>query len=233
MSFLSSPAFLLFLTLFSYSIGIGLFAKTKWVLFNPILLSVGILLSYLMLLEIPYQNYSQAGQYIDFFLQPSIVALAVPLYGYWDKIKKQLFPILASQFVGCVVGILSVVFFAKITGADQEIILSLIPKSVSTPIALEVSKTIGGVPSITATAVMLTGMIGSMFGFKFLHLMKITNPVSQGIAMGTSAHAMGTMKAMEISDKFAAFASVGMIFNGIITAVLAPLVLQWLQGYLS
>lgn len=232
MSFLSSPAFLLFLTLFVYALGVSLFSKTKWVLFNPILLSVAVLLTYLIVLGIPYQSYSQAGQYIDFFLQPSIVALAVPLYGYWDKIKKQLFPIITSQLVGCLVGIVSVVFFAKVTGADKEIILSLVPKSVSTPIALEVSKTIGGIPSITATAVMLTGMIGSMVGFKFLNLMRISNPMSQGIAMGTSSHAMGTMKAMEISDKFAAFASVGMIFNGIITAVLAPIVLQWLQGYL-
>ncbi|MEC4117543.1 LrgB family protein [Myroides phaeus] len=232
MEFLANPTFLLFLTLAIYSVGIYLTSKKKWVIFNPIILSTGVLISYLLVLKIPYDNYHIAGQYIDFFLKPSIVALAVPLYVQWDKIKKQLVPILFSQLAGCIVGVVSVVLLAKWTGADKEIILSLAPKSVSTPIALEISKAVNGIPSVTAAAVMIAGIFGSMIGFKFLNLSRISNPMSQGIAMGTSSHAMGTMKAMEISNKYGAFASVGMIFNGILTAILAPIILGLIEPYL-
>lgn len=232
MSYLSNPVFLLFITLALYALGQFLTTKKKWVIFNPIILSTALLITYLLVLDIPYEKYDVAGQYIDFFLKPSIVALAVPLYIQWDKIKKQLIPIVLSQFVGCIIGIVSVIFLAKWTGADKEIILSLAPKSVSTPIALEISNSIGGIPSITATAVMLTGIFGSMIGFGFLNLSRITNPMSQGIAMGTSSHAMGTMKAMTISNTYGAFASVGMIFNGIFTAIFAPLILRWLDSCL-
>lgn len=232
MSFLANPTFLLFMTLALYASGTWLSTKKKWIIFNPIILSMVILMAYLFFLDIPYSNYEEAGQYIDFFLKPSIVVLAVPLYLQWEKIQKQLFPILFSQLVGCVVGVVSVVVLAKVTGADQEIILSLAPKSVSTPIALEISKSVGGIPSVTAAAVMIAGIFGSMVGFKVLNLTRISNPMSQGIAMGTSSHAMGTMKAMAVSDKYGAFASVGMIFNGIFTAILAPIILGLLSPYI-
>jgi len=232
MSYLANPTFLLFLTLALYAVGVSLTEKKKWIIFNPIILSMTVLMVYLYFLEIPYENYEEAGKYIDFFLKPSIVALAVPLYVQWEKIRKQLIPILISQFVGCVVGVLSVVILAKLTGADEEIILSLSPKSVSTPIALEISKTVGGIPSVTAAAVMIAGIFGSMVGFKVMNLTRISNPMSQGIAMGTSSHAMGTMKAMEVSNKYGAFASVGMIFNGIFTAILAPIILGLLTPFI-
>lgn len=229
MSFLQNPILLLFLILALYALGIALSKRYRWIIFNPIILSTTVLIAYLAFLQIPYEQFSQAGQYIDFFLKPSIVALALPLYINWPIIKKQLFPILVSQLIGCSVGIISVIILATITGADKEIVLSLVPKSVSTPIALEISASIGAIPSITAVAVMITGIFGSLIGFQFSKLIGINNPISQGIAIGTSSHAMGTMKAMEISDKYAAFASVGMIFNGILTAVLAPIILFLLQ----
>ena len=232
MIFFSNPTFLLFLTLALYASGVYLSEKYKWIIFNPIILSMVVLIVYCLVLNVSYDEYEKAGQYIDFFLKPSIVALAIPLYSQWDKIKKQLVPILTSQVVGCLVGIFSVVLIAKLCGAEKEIILSLAPKSVSTPIALEVSKSVNGIPSITAAAVMITGIFGSMVGFKILNLSRITKPMSQGIAMGTSSHAMGTMRALDSSDKYGAFASVGMIFNGILTAILAPIILQILSDYL-
>lgn len=233
MSFLSNPTFLLFLVVALYALGLFLTEKYKWIIFNPIILSTTILITYLVILDIPYAAFSQAGQYIDFFLKPSIVALAIPLYLNWPVIKKQLIPIVMSQLAGCVTGIVSVILLAHWTGATQEIIYSLVPKSVSTPIALEISKTVHGIPSITATAVMTAGIFGSMIGFQVLKIIRINNPMSQGIALGTSSHAMGTMKAMGISHKFGAFASVGMIFNGILTAILAPLILSFLLPLLS
>lgn len=232
MIFFQNTTFILFLTVALYSIGLFLTAKYKMIIFNPIILSTLVLMVYCIFLKVPYEKYEEAGQYIDFFLKPSIVALAIPLYLQWDKIKKQLLPILFSQIVGCLVGILSVVIIAKLCGAEKEIILSLAPKSVSTPIALEVSSSLKGIPSITAAAVIITGIFGSMVGFRILNLSRITKPMSQGIAMGTSSHALGTMKALQVSDKYGAFASVGMIFNGILTAILAPIILDFLQVYL-
>ncbi|WP_313578804.1 LrgB family protein [Chishuiella sp.] len=232
MIFFENTTFILFLTVALYSIGLFLTTKYKMIIFNPIILSTMILMAYCIVLKVPYEKYEEAGQYIDFFLKPSIVALAIPLYLQWDKIKKQLLPIIFSQLVGCIIGILSVVVIAKLCGAEKEIILSLAPKSVSTPIALEVSSSLKGIPSITAAAVIITGIFGSMVGFRLLNLSRITKPMSQGIAMGTSSHALGTMKALQISDKYGAFASVGMIFNGILTAILAPIILDFLKVYL-
>lgn len=232
MSYLENPIFLLFLTLAIYSFGVYLFGRIRWIIFNPIILSMVILICYLLVLDIPYAQYDKAGMYINIFLQPSIVALAIPLYSQWGKIKKQLVPIVCSQLVGCIVGVVSVVLLAKVLGAEKDVIFSLAPKSVSTPIALEISKTIHGIPSVTAAAVLLAGILGSMLGFKILNLSGISNPMSQGIAMGTGSHAMGTMRAMEVSEKFGAFASVGMIFNGILTAILAPIILKWLEFYI-
>lgn len=232
MIFLSSPIWLLFLTIALFCLGMLLTSKRKWIVFNPIIFSVLVLVGYLLVFNIPYEAYAKSSQVIDFFLKPSIVALAIPLYTQWHLIKKQIWPILASQFAGCVVGVVSVVLLAKALGAQRDIIVSLAPKSVSTPIALEVSESLGGMPSITAAAVMLTGIFGSMIGFKFLNLSRISNPISQGIAMGTSSHALGTLKAMEISGKYGAFATVGMIVNGVLTAVFAPLILGWLAVYL-
>lgn len=231
MIFLQNPTLLLFLTLALYATGIYLTAKYKWVIFNPIILSVATMIAYLYFLKIPVEKYTEAGHYIDILLKPSVVALAIPLYTQWDNIKKQLFPILCSQAIGCLIGILSVTMIAHWLGAEKEIIISLAPKSVSTPIALDISNTLGGIPSITAFSVMITGIFGGMVGFRLMSLSRISNPVSKGIAMGTSAHAFGTMKALELSDKYGAFASVGMIINGIMTAAVAPIIMKFLTPY--
>lgn len=232
MKFLENPIWLLAFTLAMYGFGLILSRRYRWILFNPIIVSTTILIVYLLFLEIPYQVYYQAGQYIDFLLKPSIVALAVPLYIQWERIKIQMIPILVSQLVGSLVGIISIVILAKITQCDKQMLLSLVPKSISTPMALEVSASIGGVPSVTAAAVILTGIFGSMVGFQIMRRFNIGNPISQGIAMGTSSHALGTLKAMTISQSYGAFASVGMILNGVFTAILAPLVLNWLSDFL-
>lgn len=232
MNFLDNTIWLFFLTVALYALGLFLTEKRRWILFNPIILSSAILIAYLVVFKIPYEKYQAAGQHIDFLLKPSIVAMAIPLYLQWDTIKKQFGAILISQLVGCVVGLFSVVILAKLMGAENDIIMSLAPKSVSTPIALEISSAVGGIPSITAAAVILTGLMGSVAGYQLLNLARITNPVSQSIAMGTASHAMGTMRALEFGDKHGAFASVGMIFNGILTAFLAPYILLFLKPYL-
>ena len=148
-----------------------------------------------------------------------MVALGVPLYLQLETIKKQLLPILLSQLAGCVVGVVSVVLIAKAMGASEEIIYSLAPKSVTTPIAMEVTQSLGGIPSLTAAVVVCVGLLGGTH---------VGSPMAQGLSMGTAAHAVGTSAAMDVSSKYGAFASLGLTLNGIFTALLTPTILRWL-----
>ncbi len=202
--------------------------RTGWVVLNPILLTIAVLILFLKFTGISYETYSEGGELIAFWLKPAVVALGVPLYLQLEMIKKQLLPILLSQLVGCLVGIVSVVLIAQWMGATPEIICSLAPKSVTTPIAMEVSKSTGGIPSLTAAVVVLVGLFGAVFGFKVLRSGKVDSPIAQGLSMGTASHAIGTSAAMETGRKYGAYASLGLTLNGILTAVLTPTILRLL-----
>ena len=200
--------------------------KTGWVLLNPILFTIAALIFFLKLSGISYETYNEAGELIAFWLKPAVVALGVPLYLQLEMIKKQWLPILLSQLVGCLVGVISVVLIAKGLGASPDVICSLAPKSVTTPIAMEVSNATGGIPSLTAAVVVMVGLFGAVFGFKVLDMGRVKSPIAQGLSMGTASHAIGTSAAMELSRKYGAYASLGLTLNGILTAILAPMVLR-------
>lgn len=202
--------------------------KTGILILNPILITVIIIISFLMVFHIDYETYHKGSKYIEFFLKPAVVALGVPLYKQLEKIKKQALNIIISQLVGCILGIVSVVLIAKIMGAPRAVIYSLAPKSVTTPIAIEVSKAIGGIPPLTASVVIVVGIFGAIFGYSIMKLTKVKNPIAQSLSMGNAAHAVGTSKSMEISPNFGAMSSIGLIVNGIFTAVLAPYILKLL-----
>lgn len=219
---------LLALTFSAFALFKGMQKKTGWVLLNPILLTIATLILYLKVTGISYETYSEGGQLIEFWLKPAVVALGVPLYLQLEMIKKQLLPILLSQLVGCLVGLVSVILIAKELGATPEVVCSLAPKSVTTPIAMEVSDATGGIPSLTAAVVVLVGLFGAVLGFKVLGFGQVKSPIAQGLSMGTASHAIGTSAAMEISSKYGAYASLGLTLNGILTAVLAPTVLRLL-----
>lgn len=228
MNFLENDFFLLAVTF-------GLFFFAKWLqkrtgimLLNPILLTIAVLIIFLKLTGVSYETYNEGGHLIEFWLKPAVVALGVPLYLQLETIKKQLLPILLSQLAGCVVGVASVVLIAKWMGAPNEIIYSLAPKSVTTPIAMEVANSLGGIPSLTAAVVVCVGLLGGILGFKAMHLTHIGSPMAQGLSMGTAAHAVGTSAAMEVSRKYGAFASLGLTLNGIFTALLTPTILRLL-----
>lgn len=197
-----------------------------WV--NPILITIVVLIVFLQVTGISYETYSMAGDMINFWMKPAIVALGVPLYLQMKKIRQQLIPILVSQLIGCVIGIVSVVLVAKALGASREVIVSLAPKSVTTPIAMEVSAKMGGIPSLTAAIVMAVGLLGAICGFKVLEIGRIHREESQGISLGTASHALGTSRAMEKGQSYGVFASLGLILNGVLTAILTPLILELL-----
>ena len=227
-SFLENPLVLLGLTFIVYY-GVQMLQKRyKSVFLNPVLLAVSILIGYLLVFNISYDTYKEAGIYIEFWLKPSNVALGVPLYLQLSKIKKQLIPLIVSEFIGSLIGIISVTYIAKMFGASNEILKSLAPKSVTTPIALEISNTLGGISSLTVAAVIVTGILGAILGFKVLQFSQVKSPMGRGISLGTASHALGIMAAFNLSEKHAIYASLGMIFNGVFTAILAPIIMPYI-----
>ena len=228
MEIMSNPIILLAITFGIYYVARQIQKWTGWVVLNPILITIAALIALLQLTGISYETYEQGGQYIEFWLKPAIVALGVPLYQNLGQIRRQLLPILMSQLVGCLVGLVSVTLIASALGASHEVIVSLAPKSVTTPIAMEVCKTSGGIPSLTAAIVVIVGLFGAIFGFKILEVWHVRNPFSQGISMGTAAHAVGTSRAMEKGEKYGAYSSLGLILNGVLTALLTPFGLKLL-----
>jgi predicted murein hydrolase (TIGR00659 family) len=227
MNYLENEFFLLAITFGIYFFAKLLQKKTGILLLNPILLTIAVIIIFLKLTNISFETYNQGGHLIEFWLKPAVVALGVPLY-LLETIKKQLLPIILSQLAGCIVGVISVVLIAKLMGASQEVILSLAPKSVTTPIAMEVTKTLGGIPSLTAAVVVCVGLLGAVLGFKTMKIMHVGSPIAQGLSMGTAAHAVGTSTAMDISSKYGAYASLGLTLNGIFTALLTPTILRLL-----
>ncbi|MCD7932236.1 MAG: LrgB family protein [Tannerellaceae bacterium] len=226
MDFLENKFFLIALTFSVYWISRLLQKKTGRVLLNPILLTIAVLITFLQFAGISYEVYDEGGKWIEFWLKPAVVALGVPLYLQLEAIKRQLLPIILSQLAGCLAGIFSVVLIAKLLGASREVILSLASKSVTTPIAMEVTQAVGGIPSLTAAVVVCTGLFGAVFGFQILHVGRVKSPVTKGLSMGTAAHAAGTATAMENGPRYGAYASLGLTLNGIFTALLTPAILR-------
>lgn len=228
---ISSEYFMLALTF-----GVFYAAKTQqrrlgWVLFNPILIAIAIIIVFLLAMDIPYETYHEGAKLIEFWLKPAVVALGVPLYLQLSSIKRQFLPILASQTMGCVAGIVSVVVIAKMLGASNAVIMSLASKSVTTPIAMEVTQALGGIPSLTAAIVVITGLIGAIIGFKTLSVGHVYNPMALGLSMGAASHALGTSAAMDRDQFMGAYASLGLTLNGILTALLTPTVIDIINTF--
>lgn len=229
MEFLSNPIFLLAVTFVSYIGAQALQRRLGIKLLNPILVSIIAIILFLNCAHIDYATYSNGGKYVDFWLKPAVVALGLPLYRQLSTIRKQILPLLISEVAGCIAGVISVVVMAKLLGASHEIIMSLAPKAVTTPIAMEISATVGGIPALTAAVVVCTGIFGGMAGFRIIKLSRIKSPIAQGLSMGTAAHAVGTSAAMERGERYGAFSSLGLTVNGLLTALLTPLILGLLH----
>ena len=205
--------------------------RLGWVLFNPILIAIAIIIFFLLFMDIPYEKYHEGAKMIEFWLKPAVVALGVPLYLQLSSIKQQFLPILASQLMGCIAGIVSVVVISKLLGASDVVIMSLASKSVTTPIAMEVTQVLGGIPSLTAAIVVITGLIGAIIGFKTLSVSHVNNPMALGLSMGAASHALGTSAAMDRDQFVGAYASLGLTLNGIFTALLTPTVIDIINAF--
>ncbi len=224
--FVRSELFLVTLTFLFFWIFSRLQTRTGIALLNPMVLTIAALIVFLRVAGISYDEYYKSGQLIEFWLKPAIVALALPLYSELRHIRRQLMPLLLAELAGCVVGIVSVVVIAAMLGAGEDVVRSLAPKSVSTPIALEISRQIGGIPALTSAIVVVVGMIGAITGLKMMTWGRVKSPVSRSLSMGTAAHVMGTNRVSEYGERFGAYATLGLIINGILTAFLADPVVK-------
>ncbi len=227
--YFSNEFFLIALTFGSYFLGKLLRKWTGWVIMNPILVSIVTIISFLELTGIKYETYNAGGHMIEFWLRPAVVALGVPLYMQLEKIRKEFLPILISELTGCVVGIVSVVYIAQKMGASRDVILSLASKSVTTPIAMEVTRSVGGIPSLTAAVVVCVGLLCAVCGYRTMGFARVKTPVAQGLSMGTAAHALGTATSMDVSNVHGVYASLGLTLNGIFTALLTPSIIPLLN----
>ena len=230
MDYITNPYFLLALTFCVYAAAQIIQIRTHSSLFNPILVTIALIIVFMIANDIPFETYKTSCQYIDFWLKPAVVALGVPLYKQLSTIRKQLLPILLSALGGCIAGSISVVFIAELFGASHEVVMSLAAKSVTTPIAMEVTESLGGIPSLTAAVVVAIGIFGGMTGFSVMRISHVNSPIAQGLSLGAAAHAVGTSRAIGVSDRYGAFASLGLTLNGIFTAMLTPTILHML-GY--
>lgn len=228
-AYFSNELFLIALTFGSYFFGKLLRKWTGWVVMNPILVSIVVLITFLKVTGVSYETYNRGGHMIEFWLRPAVVALGVPLYLQLSTIKKQIIPILLAELAGCIVGLVSVVYVARQLGASREVILSLAPKSVTTPIAMEVTKAVGGIPSLTAAVVVCVGLLCAVCGYKTMGFARVKSPMAQGLSMGTAAHALGTATSMDVSRVHGAYASLGLTLNGIFTAIFTPMVIPLLN----
>lgn len=203
------------------------FGKEHPLLSPPVLAMAGVI-AVLLYFQIPYADYFRGARPIHFMLGPATVGFALPLFNQAARLKKVLIPLLVALTIGSFVGIFSAVLVGAALGLPHEILLSLSPKSVTTPIAMGIAEKIGGVPTLATVFVMITGVVGAIVAGTVMKLVKVHDPAVRGFAMGLSAHGLGTFRAFQINEMAGAFAGLAMALNGLMTAILIPLLLAFI-----
>ncbi|HLN25949.1 MAG TPA: LrgB family protein [Patescibacteria group bacterium] len=219
----TTPLLWLTITLLAYQAGDWLFRRTGAnPLCNPVLLSVITIVGLLLVSGTDYHTYFSGAQFVHFLLGPATVALAIPLYRQIDAIKKSLLAIIVALLTGSLTAAASAVGIAWALGGSGPLLLSLAPKSVTSPIAMGIAEQIGGLPSLTAAMVVLTGIFGATFGPWLLDRLRVSDQMARGIAMGVAAHGIGTARMIHLNPVAGAFAGLAMGLNGLATAILLP-----------
>ncbi|MEF9959894.1 MAG: LrgB family protein [Niameybacter sp.] len=221
---INSPFVGIVLCLVSYQIGLKVNKKTHIDLLNPLLIAIGIVIIVLQVGRIPYEAFNQGGAMINMFLGPVTVVLAIPMYEQLDTLKKNSLPILIATGVGAITSIISVIGLCKVFGLEDTLMASLIPKSVTTPIAVEVASKQGGIVGVTIAAVVVTGILGAVIAPSMIKLLRLEKyPIAAGLAIGASSHAMGTSKAIQIGELEGAMSGMAIGMTGIFTVLFSLL----------
>lgn len=228
-SMVSSPLFGIVISLLTFQAGSMLYRRTGSVFLNPLVLSMLAIIAFLVSFHISFDDYNKGGQFISFFLGPATVILAVPLYKKIDLLKENILPILAGITIGSTTGIVSIIVMCRMFGLNDLVSISMIPKSITTPIGIELSNQLGGLPSITVAGIVFTGISGVLLGPMICKLFRIDDRVAVGIAIGTSSHALGTTKAVELGETEGAMSGLAIGIAGLVTVFLAPLIAKILM----
>lgn len=217
--FQNSLFFGAFISLTSYGIGSLLKKKFKSVLFNPLLIAIVLTAATLLAFRIDYNNYYESAKYIGYLLTPATICLAVPLYEQFELLKKNIAAVIVGIGTGAVTALCSVLALSYLFRLDHRSYVTLLPKSITTAIGIGVSEELGGYVSLTVAVIIITGVLGNIFAEIICKLFRITEPIAKGIAIGTSSHAMGTSKAMEIGEIEGAMSSLSIVVSGILTVI--------------
>lgn len=224
-----APLLWLTATLVAYSLGDAAFraaGRRPWA--NPVLIAVVVLALVLWSTDTSYETYFEGAQFVHFMLGPATVALAAPLYANLREVRRSALPMLAALFAGSVTAILTALGAGWAMGVRGPVLLSLAPKSATAPVALGISEQLGGIPTLTAVMVILTGIIGALVVTPLYNALGITDWRARGFATGVAAHGIGTARAFQVNETAGAFAGIGMGVNAVLTAVLAPLIVSLL-----
>jgi predicted murein hydrolase (TIGR00659 family) len=227
----ASPLLWLTVTLIAYGIAVRAWQATgeqPWA--NPLLTAVAILVVALLITRTPYETYFGGAQFIHFLLGPTTVALAIPLVDNWHRVRRAAVPIGLALLAGSLTAIVSAVGIAALLGAPRPVLISLAPKSVTAPVAMAVSEGIGGIPALTAVLVILTGVLGAVIATPLMNALRVRDYAARGFAVGTAAHGLGTARAFQVNELAGVFAGLAMALNGMLTALLLPLLAPLIPG---
>ena len=221
---ITHPLFGFALTLGAYQLSLALYEKTRWVVLQPVLLSILLVIAGLWVLGMGFEQYRQSSELLTLLLGPTTVALAVPLYLNLRRIRQLLWPVLLTLVCGAVAASVLGVGLGWLLGAEEGVLRSMAAKSATTPIAMLVTEQIGGIAALAAVFVMVTGVLGGIFGPELLRLIGVTHPAAVGMALGINAHAVGTSRALAESEECGAFSALAMSLTGASIALFLPLV---------
>lgn len=211
------------ISLVAYVIGSWANRKTKLAIVNPILIAIALTIVVLSVAHVDYETYNQGAKYLSWFMTPATVCLAIPLYEQWLVLKKNWKAVLIGILTGVVTSLTTVLLLCRIMGANHKQYVTLLPKSVTTPIGMGISEELEGYVTITVAVIVVTGIIGNVMGEFILKIFKVTEPISKGLAYGTASHVLGTAKAMEVGEVEGSMSSLSIVVSGILTVALSML----------
>lgn len=214
------------LSLLAFEFGLYISRKTKLAILNPLLIAIASVIIFLLAFNIDFEKYNEGAKFINMFLGPATVILAVPLYKQINLLKENFIPIVIGIIVGSLSGIISVFMLCFIFNFENNLTISLLSKSVTTPIGIEITNQLGGLVPVTVLSIVLSGIVGAVIGPSICKLFKIKNEIAVGVAIGTASHAVGTTKALELGETQGAMSSLSIGIAGLITVFLVPLCLN-------
>ncbi|NLW42451.1 MAG: LrgB family protein [Tissierellia bacterium] len=221
---INSPYYGVMFTLVGYLLGMWLSKKFKNPILNPMLVGIITCIVLMKITGISYEEYKIGANYVTFFVAPATVSLIIPLYKNIETLKKNLIPVLVGIFAGAITAIVSVILLANLFGISEQLKLSLVSQSITTAIAIPLTEQIGGLGAIVSISISFRGILGAVFSPSILKFFRIENPVAKGVAIGTTSHASGTAKAIEMGEVEGALSGLSIAIAGIITAIVLPII---------